>query len=215
MGLEIIPFLIFIVFIGCIHALLGPDHYLPFIAMAKAHRWSIQKTSRITLLCGLGHLFSSLLIAFAAMGLRLSLEKLHIINSYRGDLAAWMLIAFGGIYLIRGARKAFRSKDQASSISAGKKFGSPHWILFVVFAVGPCEPLFFLMTHPLVGGNPFAAGLLISVFSAATIMTMLTVVLAASFGMSFTQSRKQPRFSYAVLGLVMVLCGFGIKFLGM
>ena len=35
--------------IGVVHTLLGPDHYLPFVAMAKARGWSLARTLRITL----------------------------------------------------------------------------------------------------------------------------------------------------------------------
>ena len=41
--------------IGLFHTLLGPDHYLPFIVMAQARKWSLVKTTCITALCGAGH----------------------------------------------------------------------------------------------------------------------------------------------------------------
>ena len=30
--------------IGFVHTLLGPDHYLPFVAMSRAGGWSARKT---------------------------------------------------------------------------------------------------------------------------------------------------------------------------
>ena len=48
--------------IALIHTLLGPDHYLPFIVMARARRWSMRKTACVTLLCGAGHVLSSVLL---------------------------------------------------------------------------------------------------------------------------------------------------------
>jgi hypothetical protein len=46
--------------IALIHTVLGPDHYLPFIAMAKARDWSLQTTIRVTLACypGVGGYFT-------------------------------------------------------------------------------------------------------------------------------------------------------------
>ncbi len=41
--------------LGFIHTLLGPDHYLPFIVLSEAKKWTIKKTMLITLLCGMGH----------------------------------------------------------------------------------------------------------------------------------------------------------------
>ena len=48
--------------IGFFHTLFGPDHYLPFIVMARANRWSTIKTIWITLLCGVGHVVSSVVL---------------------------------------------------------------------------------------------------------------------------------------------------------
>ena len=48
--------------IGFIHTLAGPDHYLPFVMMARARQWSQRKTLWITLLCGIGHVLSSVVL---------------------------------------------------------------------------------------------------------------------------------------------------------
>lgn len=40
--------------IAFIHTIFGPDHYLPFIVMARARGWSRARTVWITLACGLG-----------------------------------------------------------------------------------------------------------------------------------------------------------------
>ena len=34
--------------IGFVHTLLGPDHYLPFVAMGQPARWSTRRTLWIT-----------------------------------------------------------------------------------------------------------------------------------------------------------------------
>jgi nickel/cobalt exporter len=41
--------------VGVIHTILGPDHYIPFIAMARAGGWSTPRTLGVTAACGLGH----------------------------------------------------------------------------------------------------------------------------------------------------------------
>ena len=46
-----------------IHTITGPDHYLPFIAIAKSRNYSLRKTLLWTLICGLGHIGSALFIA--------------------------------------------------------------------------------------------------------------------------------------------------------
>ena len=48
--------------LGFIHTILGPDHYLPFIVLAKARKWSTIKTLVITFFCGFGHILSSVIL---------------------------------------------------------------------------------------------------------------------------------------------------------
>ncbi len=45
--------------IAFVHTLMGPDHYLPFVSMAVARRWSWRRVVVVTLVCGLGHLLGS------------------------------------------------------------------------------------------------------------------------------------------------------------
>ena len=37
-----------------VHTITGPDHYLPFIAIAKSKNYSLKKTMLWTFVCGLG-----------------------------------------------------------------------------------------------------------------------------------------------------------------
>ena len=45
MSPELMVLLVTAAFIGFLHTLLGPDHYLPFIVMGKAKKWSMLKTT--------------------------------------------------------------------------------------------------------------------------------------------------------------------------
>lgn len=96
--------------IGFLHTVLGPDHYLPFIMMSWARKWSRAKTIVITFLCGLGHIASSVALGLIGVSLGLAVKKLELIESSRGNIAAWLLIAFGLAYLVWGLRQAYRSR---------------------------------------------------------------------------------------------------------
>ena len=61
--------------IGFLHTLLGPDHYLPFIMMARAGNWSRLKTYVVAGLCGVGHVGSSIVIGAIGIGSRRPLSK--------------------------------------------------------------------------------------------------------------------------------------------
>ena len=215
MNLETMSLISIVALTGIIHTLMGPDHYLPFIALAKARSWSRKTTLWVTSLCGIGHILSSAVIVYLALGLRLSLKSLHVINSYRSDFAAWALIALGCAYFIWGVKKLYKEKNQHNSFSMNKKSHFVLWGLFVAFVVGPCEPLFFLMTYPALSLNPLTVMLLAGVFSVTTVITMTGVVFGASFGLNFSIGKKAMRFAPALAGIIIMCCGIGIKFLGL
>ncbi len=74
--------------VGLIHTLIGPDHYLPFIVLAKARNWSVLRTGWITFLCGLGHVSSSVVLGLVGISFGLALANLELSESYRGQIAA-------------------------------------------------------------------------------------------------------------------------------
>ena len=72
--------------IAFLHTVAGPDHYLPFIVMSRSGRWSMAKTTWITLLCGMGHVLSSVVLGVAGVALGIAVAKLQAIEFFRGDL---------------------------------------------------------------------------------------------------------------------------------
>jgi sulfite exporter TauE/SafE len=98
------------VVIGVTHTLLGPDHYLPFVFMARARGWSHAKTQLITFACGLGHVASSVVLGFLGIALGLAVASLESVEAVRGEVAAWALIAFGLVYFAWGLRRALRGQ---------------------------------------------------------------------------------------------------------
>ncbi len=105
--------------IAITHTLFGPDHYLPFIMLARARNWSHSRTVLVTTLCGLGHILSSLLLG--AIGLAAGTAFAHVekLEGMRGDWAAWSLFGFGIAYLVWGVRRAIRSRHGIAAHSHG------------------------------------------------------------------------------------------------
>lgn len=223
--------------IGFFHTLLGPDHYLPFIVMAKARSWSMARTSWITFLCGLGHILSSVVLGFAGIGLGIAVGNLIGIESIRGDIAAWLLIAFGFVYMIWGIRKAIKNKPHIhkhvhadGSVHAhlhnhegahthvhdsDRKANITPWILFTIFLFGPCEPLIPILMYPAATESIGSVIWISSVFGIITIATMMSVVLIASFGIQFVPFKKMERYTHVIAGATILLCGVAIQFLGL
>ena len=118
--------------LGFAHTVLGPDHYVPFIAIAKARNWSNRRALGITLVCGIGHVLSSVLIGAAGILFGIQLLKLEALEAVRGNIAGWLLFGFGLAYMIWGIRHALKKtvpslgkidRDASkSSIRACKEF---------------------------------------------------------------------------------------------
>ena len=222
MDSEIIILIITAASIGFFHTLLGPDHYVPFIVMAKARKWSLIKTSWITALSGLGHVGSSVLLGFVGIAFGIGISKLQPFESVRGSLAAWLFIAFGLVYFIWGVQKAIKNKphkhkhfhEDGSSHShehchsenhvhvhtENKKNNITPWVLFTIFFLGPCEPLIPILMYPAAKESSFGLIAVIVMFSIVTIATMLAVVLITSFGVNLLPLKRLERYTHAFAG---------------
>ncbi len=110
MTADITALVITAVSLGVVHTALGPDHYLPFAAMARAGGWSMRKTMVITVLCGLGHVASSIVIGLVGLALGTMLVRLEMLEQFRGGLAGWLLIGFGLAYFSWGIVRAVRHR---------------------------------------------------------------------------------------------------------
>jgi len=223
--------------IGFFHTILGPDHYLPFVIMSWSRKWSALKTVLITLLCGLGHIGSSVVLGMVGVAMGLAVKKLELVESFRGNLAAWLLIAFGLVYLVWGLRKAYRSRphqhhhahasDVTHTHSHGHLREHAHvhdekttlsiapWALFVIFIFGPCEPLIPILMYPAAKNSLFGLVVVTCVFGVVTIATMLGVVMLSRAGVNFIQLPRLQRFAHAIGGATICLCGLAIQFLGL
>jgi sulfite exporter TauE/SafE len=209
--------------VGMLHTLLGPDHYLPFIAMAKAGRWSWKKTASVTTLCGLGHVGSTVVLGFVGIFFGQSLLHLQTIESWRADAAGWLLIVFGLIYTAWGFRHAVhtRSDDHIPVSDPGRdderiddRRAMKVWILFVIFVFGPCEPLIPVLMYPAATGTLSDVVIVCVVFSAATVGTMLLAVTAGVYGLTLIPIRRCARYSHAAAGATVLTCGIAVRFLG-
>ncbi|MBD3426692.1 MAG: hypothetical protein GF409_05630 [Candidatus Omnitrophica bacterium] len=209
--------------IGFIHTILGPDHYLPFIVMSRARKWSLAKTSLITVICGIGHVLSSVVIGLVGIFFGVAIMKLEALEAFRGNLAAWAFIGFGLMYFVWGIHRALRSRShahvhahphEAEDIKQGKRNITP-WVLFTIFVLGPCEPLIPILMYPAAKSSLFGIFLVTTVFGTVTVMTMLSVVLVSAWGISFAPLGRLEKYSHALAGATICLSGLAIQLLGL
>lgn len=223
--------------IGFVHTLLGPDHYLPFIVMAKSRGWTRRKALAVTSLCGLGHVAGSVLLGTVGIALGLAVGNLEAIEAVRGDWAAWALIAFGVTYLAWGLKHAHKNRPHShvhhhadgTVHTHGHTHHAAHahvhpaksgavltpWALFLIFVLGPCEPLIPLLMYPAAQASWGAVIGVAAVFGAATLVTMVGAVALALFGLERVSFAPMARFSHALAGGAVAMSGGAIVFLGL
>jgi nickel/cobalt exporter len=225
------------VFLGFFHTLIGPDHYLPFIAMAKARQWPMRKTLAIAFFSGLGHVLSSVFLGFLGLALGIAVSKLEGAESWRGNAASWLFIGFGFAYLVWGLHRAVKNKphqhahchadggvhehlhqhesDHVHVHERKKKANITPWVLFTIFVFGPCEPLIPLVMYPAAMHSIPGVILVAAAFGIATLATMLTIIALSTWGLSFVRLGRLERYAHAMAGGAIFLSGLAVQFLGL
>lgn len=221
--------------IAFVHTILGPDHYLPFVALGTARKWSRARLLAVTAACGAGHVLSSVALGLLGAALGFSATRFESIESARGSIAAWGLVAFGLVYMTWGVRRAARGR--AHSHVHAHADGSAHvhrhdhrtehlhphgsarsvtpWVLFTIFLLGPCEPLIPLLMLPAMRGEWRTVWVVTAVFSLVTLATMLGAVLAIERGARHLVRGGMERWAHAIAGAAVLACGLAIQFLGL
>lgn len=230
--------------IGFFHTLIGIDHSLPFVVMGRAHGWSLRKVLGVTALCGLGHVLSSVVLGVAGIGLGTALSKLEWIEASRGDLAAWSLILFGLTYAGWSMAKTRRATEHVhehdgvvhshehdgeagdghshshhghshgAGLDAEKAASMTAWSLFVIFVLGPCEPLIPLLMVPAMKWGAASCALVALAFGLTTIGTMMAVVTVGYVGLQMPVFERLERHVHTAAGLAIAGSGLAIKALG-
>jgi len=220
--------------VGTIHTLLGPDHYLPFIMLAQARGWSRLRTVLVTTACGLGHVASSVVLGGLGIAFGVTVGRLETVEAGRGSVAAWAIVVFGTAYALWGLRHALRRRTGLEAHVHGDDVHihnhglTPHghehqrvgakttfWTLFIIFVLGPCEPLIPLFALPASQGRWDVAILTAVVFGVATLASMVGATLAGYEGFKLVRLGPLERWSHVVAGCVIAAAGLSVIYLGL
>ena len=222
--------------VAFLHTILGPDHYLVFTAMGKARSWSLNKTLRIALICGLGHVLGSVIIGIAGIILGAQLASVVEIEGVRGNLAGWALVAFGLMYFAWGLKKAGRGRrhshvhvhdkvihdhehdhrtDHSHVHDANAKSPITPWAIFIIFVLGPCEALIPLFMYPAARQSTGLVVAVAAIFGLVTLATMLGCVALTTIGVDKLKLPTSGRYAQAVAGASVALCGVAVSLIGL
>lgn len=201
------PLLVSTIGIAVIHAL-APDHWVPFVAIGRAQNWSIRKLTFVTLLAGIGHVGSSIMLGFIGLALGFMLQGLQAFESQRGEVAGFILIGFGLAYAIWGLKQV---RHGHVHVDKGKVVTI--WALIAIFVLGPCEPLIPLMLLAAQHGWG-GVWLVVLLFGVATIGMMLGQALLAYAGVRLLPAERLERWTHAIAGLTIAFTGLLVMALG-
>ena len=232
MQTEIEVLMMAAVSIAFLHTVTGPDHYIPFIALSKSRGWSFSRTIFWTIVCGCGHVWSSVLLGLGGAAIGWSLSKVRWLENIRGGIAGWALVTFGLIYIIygiiclkRGKRhKHFDVYDDGSVYVYEHRLGEmvapkerhvvTPWVMFLIFLLGPCEPMIPLLYFPAAKNSLTGMILLIAVYTICTLTAMLAMVVSGYYGFAFLKTEKLEKYVHALGGITIFVCGAGMVFMG-
>ncbi|MDY7091665.1 MAG: hypothetical protein SX243_01700 [Acidobacteriota bacterium] len=194
--------------LGALHSL-APDHWVPFAAVGRARRWSTGRTLRVTLLCGLGHLAATALLALG--GFWLGAETLAAFGTGLTTAAGLLLIAGGLTYAawrwrtVASRRLQEAAEDDPSALTTGG--------LLVIFALDPCVALIPLVFAAATLG-PTAVATVALTYAAATLTTMTALVAPAHRGLQTWRTPFLSRWADVLAGGTVALVGLGVMVLG-
>lgn len=218
--------------IACLHTVTGPDHYLPFIALSKARRWSFSRTLGWTAVCGLGHVGSSVVLGLCGAAIGWSFSKIKWFESVRGGVAGWSLLVFGLVYGGWGLMRAKQNRQHkhfdlyedgtmyvfehkhGETPGPGRRHAVTPWVMFIIFVLGPCEPMIPLLYFPGVQHSWWQLSILVTVYAVSTLAAMLAMVMLGYYGSSLLKVNAMERYVHALGGATIFICGAGMVFMG-
>jgi len=218
--------------IACLHTAAGPDHYLPFIALSKTRGWTLARTMVWTLVCGCAHVWSSVLLGLGGAALGWGIRKTGWLESIRGGVAAWALLLFGFFYMIWGIIRGLKNRphkhfdmaedgkiyvyehQHGQAVLPGERHTVTPWVMFIIFLLGPCEPMIPLLFVPAVKESFSGMVLLVALYTLITLTTMLLIVAAGYYGLTFIKPVVAGRYMHTLGGFTLLVCGAGMIFMG-
>jgi nickel/cobalt exporter len=201
--------------VGGLHSV-APDHWVPFMAVGRARRWSAARTAQVTLLCGFAHVTVSVVLGLLA--LRLGQGLLEAFGTRLESVAGILLVGFGLAYGLWGLRRGLAGRLHGHSHSHFDHVHDPSRAtvlgLVLLFSVDPCVRLIpiILAAAPLGWARLLA---LILIYEVATIGTMVALVLVARGGaVKGLQAPWLDRYGDALAGALIVATGLAVAVLG-
>lgn len=190
------------IIISLLHALI-PNHWLPVLAIGKKEGWSLAETSRITLIAGLSHVISTIVIG-VLLGL-IGEELSHHLEKFTHVIAPAILILLG-LYFVRQHYRHHHFQVEKAKLEKKTK-ASIITALVVAMFLSPCMEIeaYFLLAGT---KGWYMMALLALLYSVITITGMLIWVRVAYKGLIKLNWHKWEHNAGIITGLTLIATGF-------
>lgn len=205
------------------HALI-PDHWLPFVLMARMQRWSLRRAALLTGLAGLLHVVMSIILGLAAVLIGAGSARSLAEKAGRPleSLAGLLLVIFGVAYgVLSHLREARAHAHGGAAHGGGALHAHGHLLsrfargtrtgaaLVTIIGISPCAllaPILFAAAAE--GPGPMAAAALS--FALCTVLTMVGLVAGALHGMRRFDLPFFTRWGDLASGLLLAAIGVAL-----
>jgi hypothetical protein len=191
--------------VAFLHAAL-PTHWLPFVLVGRAQRWTTGRTLGVTLLAGLGHVGLTILLGLAVVAAGLVAQP-HLGDSFHWIVGA-LMAAIGVFYLVRG-------RHRHATMDGTRKFASDKaaiTALVVLLTLSPCEAFlpYYLagMEHGVVGFVVLSAVLMTATAAGMLVFTGLSLAGFNRLGLE-----RLEQYEELILGAALIVIGAAVAFL--
>ncbi|NWE51546.1 hypothetical protein [Brevundimonas sp. P7753] len=183
-----------------------PTHWLPFVLVGRAQRWSLMRVMTVAVTAGLAHIASTALVGSLIVAAGLALNAW--IGGLLPHLSAALLFIFGAFYLARASlqKPITATGPEAEVPEPAVSDRAAFWGLVLMMAVTPGEVLLPIYLSSATEGVT-ALGLLTLSFAAGTVLGMTLLSALASAGYSILRLERWARYEGAILGISLIVIG--------
>ena len=188
-----------------LHAAL-PTHWLPFVLVGRAQRWTLPRMLGAVTAAGLAHIVTTAVVGGLIVAAGLAVDQW--ISGLLPHLAAVLLLLFGTFYLsralIRGPVPAGGPPLELAEPTVSH--AAAFWGLVAMMAVSPGEVLLPIYLSQAEEGLAVLAALTVA-FALGTVGGMAVFTLLARAGWSVLRLERWARYEGAVLGGALIVIG--------
>ena len=191
--------------VAFLHAVL-PTHWLPFVLVGRAQRWTLGQMLGSVVAAGLAHI--AVTAAFGSLIVVAGLALDSWIGGLLPHLAAVLLFLFGAVSLARATMMKVQTANgppadaPAPTVSNATAF----WGLVAMLAVSPGEVLLPLYLAQATAGVHVLLLLTLS-FALGTVLGMAVFTVIARAGFSILRLERWARYESMVLGVALIAIG--------